>query len=548
MAVIQIRASILASSAAKAKIFITHLRHEEITPVDLVEWQFPEFIQADYPKMVEFAKAYFEYIRTNTDIGEVDDFRDIDLTDGDFLLRLRKEYSYNAVKFNFLQDKEFIRHAKEFYSSKGTKESIKFLFRVMFDEGVEIESPSERVFKPSSAKWEQLKSVKVIIDPTKSINAENFQGGVLTLRNNDGILQQLEIKQVDDLTVKNNENELSNVFELFFSTELFIDVEIGDSVYGDNFSSTIIPSMSYVKIIDPGKNFKLGQVINLDSVTGSGALGVVSSVGSSGEIRHIKLLEFGNNYSSDFYITVKPLGLVTDTGTSTSTTGSYTYNEALIDKAGSYEERVTVFRSDYVLNDSIDVGNGTFYVDNTFVGSFVSQFSGSQSYYTQEAAGSILLCKIGPICTYPGNFLEKNGAPSDFSVLQDNNLFQSFSYVIKAQSDISQYKDVVESLVHPAGLKMFGELNVIEEFTVNPSIGLSVVDATSVYPAGYLVGRINVSARAFVNTIAGVSISTTDRVNNKSIVAGNLTLINNLKYIELDSSVHTYASASLTVG
>ena len=42
----------------------------------------------------------------------------------------------------------------------------------------------------------------------------------------------------------------------------------------------------------------------------------------------------------------------------------------------------------------------------------------------------------------------------------DNNFYQDYSYVIESESGINDWRDLIKESVHPAGFKMFGELNV----------------------------------------------------------------------------------------
>lgn len=73
--------------------------------------------------------------------------------------------------------------------------------------------------------------------------------------------------------------------------------------------------------------------------------------------------------------------------------------------------------------------------------------------------------------------------PSNASVLQDNNYYQDFSYVIKSPIDIESYKDTITEMAHPAGFKMFGSLSIDNEFESNTTIGSAGVSV------GVIVGQ-----------------------------------------------------------
>ena len=48
----------------------------------------------------------------------------------------------------------------------------------------------------------------------------------------------------------------------------------------------------------------------------------------------------------------------------------------------------------------------------------------------------------------------------------DNNFYQDYSYVIESESGIEEWRDLIKDSVHPAGFKMFGELNLDLSATV----------------------------------------------------------------------------------
>lgn len=64
------------------------------------------------------------------------------------------------------------------------------------------------------------------------------------------------------------------------------------------------------------------------------------------------------------------------------------------------------------------------------------------------------------VITKDGYYEGTYGFLSSDKYLQDNHYYQEFSYVIKSSKTIEQYQDVVKKLVHPAGLKMFGSIEI----------------------------------------------------------------------------------------
>jgi len=60
-----------------------------------------------------------------------------------------------------------------------------------------------------------------------------------------------------------------------------------------------------------------------------------------------------------------------------------------------------------------------------------------------------------------GNYVDSNGFLSDIKKLQDSNYWQDFSYVIHTDLSVLDWQSEFLKLVHPAGMKFFGNLQFI---------------------------------------------------------------------------------------
>lgn len=61
---------------------------------------------------------------------------------------------------------------------------------------------------------------------------------------------------------------------------------------------------------------------------------------------------------------------------------------------------------------------------------------------------------------YDGYYKGSDGQLSSHKKIQDSNYYQDFSYVLWADQDVNNYRDLVLNTIHPAGTKMFGEVVV----------------------------------------------------------------------------------------
>ncbi|MDV7390452.1 hypothetical protein RZS08_03820, partial [Arthrospira platensis SPKY1] len=103
-----------------------------IPPLVLVQKLFPEFYREEFPALIEFIEAYYEFVRSETFSGQILGVRDLDTTLDMFADQLRKELALAMPDETTLDKRELLRNAKAFYSSKGTEASYRFLMRALF--------------------------------------------------------------------------------------------------------------------------------------------------------------------------------------------------------------------------------------------------------------------------------------------------------------------------------------------------------------------------------------------------------------------------------
>lgn len=183
-----------------------------------------------------------------------------------------------------------------------------------------------------------------------------------------------------------------------------------------------------------------GDTISInDSSTsfGSGAFGVVEVVGNDGEILEVTLLDGGNDYQAPTAEVESVLG-----------TGA---NIDVIGGGGSIAS-IGLDKFPIVLPDDEDSnGDYTVYPDFTLQGD-------------GNAEGEML---AGTLAEYPGRYLNEDGQLSSSKKLQDNFYYQDYSYVLKIGIAINQWRDLIKKIVHPAGLAVFGEINIIENIDMS---------------------------------------------------------------------------------
>ena len=253
-----------------------------------LERQLPEFIREDYTTFVKFIQAYYEFLG-QTNNRNLEDIRSIDRTLDDFVSKFKKELAAIFPTGNMANERMFLEHISDFYNARGSVESYKLLFRVLFNKDSAIFYPSTQILKASDGKWVQEKSVFV-----KSVSGDLFD-----LKGQ--IVQLNTIKKTINVFSPNVILYRDDIFEVFIDKQYYNDIAIGDTIEFNGASGIILPCPTKYKIVEEGAGFEVGSIYNLPTATGNGSTIKITRVGSLGEIKSLQIISFGLDYQTNFY-------------------------------------------------------------------------------------------------------------------------------------------------------------------------------------------------------------------------------------------------------
>lgn len=260
-----------------------------------VESQFPRIYREEGPQFVSFIKAYYEWLESREDINLLDGF-DIDNTVEGFLEHFKKTYLsgfpfVKASSIDFL-----VKHIYDYYQSKGTEESVKLLIMMMFGEEASVFKPSKFILKPSSSKWVEPRYIEVESNP------KNYD------------LVDKQITGVRSRTTAIVESVVTKVLQGKYIDILYVSSVTGSFSTGERITSdgniadapVIIGSLTSIQIENGGRNFKIGDVLDVNSKYGMGGkVRVKEVVNSTGRV-DFKLDDGGSGYTTtpttDVYI------------------------------------------------------------------------------------------------------------------------------------------------------------------------------------------------------------------------------------------------------
>ena len=291
----------------------------------IVGTQLPDFVRNDYPIFVTFLEKYYEWLETqgnvSSGIKELQLSKDIDEADEYYLDKLKNDLLPYFPQEVVSDKRLFLKLVTQFYKSSGTQDSIKFLFRALFNENIDIYYPKDDILIASDGKWVLPLALRVDTDDLNIFNIENTL--IVGQTSKATAIVEKVIQSVDrQLGITYIELYVSNVKRLFDTGENIVANYI-DPITNLNVTvnSRLIGSLSEIKI-DPrfrgafynGGTFTSGGYIEGDPVTIVGGLnplannpiGAIAYVGqtTSGGVESIFVTNGGfgfRNPSEDLY-------------------------------------------------------------------------------------------------------------------------------------------------------------------------------------------------------------------------------------------------------
>lgn len=131
-----------------------------------VKNQLPKFITDEYPNFVLFLEAYYEFLENEQYIENVSQknnlteklknlryLSDIDKSLSDFEDQFFNTFAPSLPRDSKVSKEFLIKHILELYNSKGSINSFKLLFRMLFGENVQISYPKDNILRASDGRW-----------------------------------------------------------------------------------------------------------------------------------------------------------------------------------------------------------------------------------------------------------------------------------------------------------------------------------------------------------------------------------------------------------
>lgn len=277
----------------------------------LVNSQVPFFVRNDHRMFVTFLEHYYRYLeQQDKAIGRLKNlqaYRDIDRTTDEFSEYIYSEF-IKLIPEEAVVDKSLIlKNIKDFYRSRGTEKSIRFLLRIIFGDladSVTFYYPKKDVLRVSDGKWFIEKSIKIENVKINGV-ANNNINGILKFEgtrikgntsNATALVERLETYYENDILVR--ELKISNQVR---------DFELGEQIWAnfdENGTTKLITANTFsgvigrVAILKSGTNYQIGDQVVIESNTGTGGIITVTRV-TEGGISSIGVIDGGAGFKKD---------------------------------------------------------------------------------------------------------------------------------------------------------------------------------------------------------------------------------------------------------
>ena len=266
--------------------------------------QFPAHYRENYPQFVEFVKMYYAWLEQGDQaVGHarhLQEYRDIDETPEDYIIYFKTKY-LPYVKFITEVDKRtLVKHVLDLYRSKGTERGVDLFFKLVYGVPADVYYPSTDLFRLSDNNWIKRNYLEVghieLISQYTGKKIIGTRSGATAFAER-FIQKKVGMKYINILFI-------SNVVGDFMFNEKLTYEGLTDS---DTKRPRVIGSLSRLDVTTGSKDFRVGDVVEVSSENGYGALARVSNVFNTSGLVDFTLEDGGWGYTQavegDQYLT-----------------------------------------------------------------------------------------------------------------------------------------------------------------------------------------------------------------------------------------------------
>lgn len=258
--------------------------------------QFPSFYKEFGEEFINFVEIYYSWYESYNNLNSPRNIKaqtDIDYADEQFVNHLYKTYIPDFPIEMSANKKLFLKHAKDLYKSKGSLRGIKLLFKILYNEDINIYLPRKDILKVSDGKWTRRKYFEVSENPH---NKEYTQKLVT------GSISKATAFVEEYVKIYSNKN----IYNVFYIDNIKGEFLSNEQLFTDNIpiekSTFILGSAGKIIVNDSTLDNNIGdEIIDINqNYSKTNLLTIVSNTQTSGAANgtiKFKILDGGNFYT-----------------------------------------------------------------------------------------------------------------------------------------------------------------------------------------------------------------------------------------------------------
>jgi len=374
----------------------------------LVNRQLPEFVRDEYPLFQTFLEAYYEFLENkqgtqNNDLinqaKKLRNISDVDASIADFEASFFNTYA-SLIPRNVEVTKEFlIKNVLPLYLSRGSEKSFKLLFRLLFNDEVEVYFPKNNILRASDGKWTvdnvinietDVRSLHIangtntsftIAQAVDSSEIEVYVNDVLKVNGTDYFIRK-ETNKIIFVTAPVANSEIKVAYSNFQ-----ISLLNNRKVTGKTSGATALVENAVPKVITDQLNFGLpfqlfvdrrsvlGTFSNGESIT-TNIIGIDNSLitleaDTFSTVTGITVINGGSSYNIGDSVTIVGGGSLVDATAEVSQVSTGFTSFIVVNRGGAGFGVASVIRSSNIgsatITGAVDAVNTSHFTANTYV-------------------------------------------------------------------------------------------------------------------------------------------------------------------------------------
>lgn len=403
----------------------------------------PAYIRESAPEFTEFLVSYYKYLEEEGEVSELIRFQENLYgfkDDADYVRKFLRGLGFDVgADINLEADLQY-RLINDFFAMRGTEPSLKLMFRMLFNEDVNVEYPRDKLLYLSSANY--TKNIFIITTaPNNIIIPDTTFAGVTGLTSR----STATVENID--VIVSDKKYL--LIECSFASDSFVVDEVIRIMFKDQNIDVVNVGAIDIDVENGGNGYSLFESVNI-SGCGQTGVGYVSAI-TYGSIETLEASVKGTGYAvgdkitafNGFFAKVKEVDTLGGIEKIEIKHGGYKYKEYpefnLYSKTGT-GAILTPFGSKVG-------GIKTITFENPYTLCSASSIIGVNSSRGYGFIGNLVVSAN----IKNNKWTDRKGMLAINSVLLDSDEYQEYSYRIISNVPTNKYLYFVDQLTHPYG-------------------------------------------------------------------------------------------------